>query len=60
MAPKNKENKDMALSAILMDEADSSEDDYRRKRDKNNQVLLKVKLNYYLCGFYVYWQFIRL
>jgi len=39
MAPKNKENKDMALSAILMDEADSSEDDYRRKRDKNNQVL---------------------
>lgn len=28
----------MALSSILREEADSSEDDYRRKRDKNNQV----------------------
>jgi hypothetical protein len=38
MARKNKENKNMALSTALRDEADSSEDDYRRKRDKNNQV----------------------
>lgn len=39
MARKNKENKNMALSTVLRDEADSSDDDYRRKRDKNNQVL---------------------
>jgi CCAAT/enhancer binding protein (C/EBP) gamma len=44
MAPKNKENKDMALSAILMDEADSSEDDYRRKRDKNNQAVKRSRV----------------
>lgn len=38
MARKNKENKNMALSTMLRDEGDSSEEDYRRKRDKNNQV----------------------
>lgn len=40
MARKNKENKNMALSTMLRDEGDSSEEDYRRKRDKNNQVFL--------------------
>lgn len=44
MARKNKENKNMALSTVLRDEADSSEDDYRRKRDKNNQVFICVSL----------------
>lgn len=44
MARKNKENKNMALSAVLRDEGDSSEDDYRRKRDKNNQVVYSFKL----------------
>lgn len=42
MARKDKENKIMALSTMLRDEGDSSDDDYRRKRDKNNQVLLET------------------
>ncbi|XP_050436913.1 CCAAT/enhancer-binding protein gamma [Adelges cooleyi] len=44
MARKNKENKNMALSALLRDEADSSEDDYRRKRDKNNQAVKRSRV----------------
>jgi len=50
MARKNKENKNMALSAMLRDEGDSSDDDYRRKRDKNNQVFL----NFYIIIFRVF------
>lgn len=48
MARKNKENKNMALSTVLRDEGDSSDDDYRRKRDKNNQVLFGYFKFYYL------------
>ncbi|NP_001233039.1 uncharacterized protein LOC100158872 isoform X1 [Acyrthosiphon pisum] len=44
MARKNKENKNMALSAVLRDEGDSSEDDYRRKRDKNNQAVKRSRV----------------
>lgn len=52
MARKNKENKIMALSTVLREEADSSEDDYRRKRDKNNQVFNLIFLNYIFLCFY--------
>lgn len=34
----------MALSTILRDEGDSSEDDYRRKRDKNNQAVKRSRV----------------
>jgi len=34
----------MALSTALRDEADSSEDDYRRKRDKNNQAVKRSRV----------------
>lgn len=34
----------MALSTVLRDEADSSEDDYRRKRDKNNQAVKRSRV----------------
>ncbi|XP_015374961.1 PREDICTED: CCAAT/enhancer-binding protein gamma [Diuraphis noxia] len=44
MARKNKENKNMALSTMLRDEGDSSEDDYRRKRDKNNQAVKRSRV----------------
>ncbi|XP_050541495.1 CCAAT/enhancer-binding protein gamma [Daktulosphaira vitifoliae] len=44
MARKNKENKSMALSSVLKDDADSSEDDYRRKRDKNNQAVKRSRV----------------
>ncbi|KAL5236023.1 hypothetical protein ACI65C_003433 [Semiaphis heraclei] len=44
MARKNKENKNMALSSMLRDEGDSSEDDYRRKRDKNNQAVKRSRV----------------
>ncbi|CAI6364376.1 unnamed protein product [Macrosiphum euphorbiae] len=44
MARKNKENKNMALSAVLREEGDSSEDDYRRKRDKNNQAVKRSRV----------------
>ncbi|CAH1736923.1 CCAAT/enhancer-binding protein gamma [Aphis gossypii] len=44
MARKNKENKNMALSTMLRDEGDSSEEDYRRKRDKNNQAVKRSRV----------------
>jgi len=44
MARKNKDNKNMALSTVLRDEADSSDDDYRRKRDKNNQAVKRSRV----------------
>lgn len=34
----------MALSTMLRDEGDSSEEDYRRKRDKNNQAVKRSRV----------------
>ncbi|XP_003245528.1 uncharacterized protein LOC100574043 [Acyrthosiphon pisum] len=42
MACKIKEDKNMAPSALLRAEDDSSEDDNQRKRDKNNRVVERV------------------
>ncbi|KAL5237852.1 hypothetical protein ACI65C_005262 [Semiaphis heraclei] len=44
MACKNKENKNSSLSSMLRDESDSSEDDYRQKRNKNNQAVKRSRV----------------
>lgn len=48
MAPKNKENgtrpptRTKAVKIVSLPDPESSEEDYRKKRDKNNQVWMNI------------------